>query len=422
MLNAVRVVLQGTLLAQLIAVASIPLIARTYSPTEFGKFQVFFSSIILFLPLAAFRLEYALLRMRSANNIPILLGLCIAINVFVAALLAAGVGFVPLFAGTLVQSWAFPIALIAAGSLQTFSYLPLRDSDFSSVSRSKVIQSGAFNVGAVSVGLLMPGASAISLAVCDLLSRAIASGTLLRRWLASHPFQRPRRVLLVVSRMVWTYRDYPLYSVPSSLVSAFGQVLPIFALSVMFSNEIAGQFGMAWRIGLMPIGMIGFSISRVVSAMVSDRLREGGPDLRPALIRLTIVLFTIALPVGIIVLIWGQVAATVILGAEWFAAGTILTVLVPMMIVSFMTGPIVTVLFVTGNQRLHLIWEVLRLLFVSVGWAVCQTAGFDATTSIEVYGVIMAAMGLAYLALVFRKLGTRTSGRLQREGDAHHPE
>src|SRR4051794_28489408 len=91
LLKNVVVMLRGSLLAQAISFAVLPVLARMYAPEDFGRYQLFLSALGFLLLGASLRYEVAVINAETDEYAFSLARLCFCINAAVAALtLASG--------------------------------------------------------------------------------------------------------------------------------------------------------------------------------------------------------------------------------------------------------------------------------------------------------------------------------------------
>ena len=404
MIRSAFTVLQGTALAQLLGVLMLPVIGRLFSPDAFGDFQLFQSALTLALPFAAFRLEYAILRVRRDGTVGYVLALCLAINVAMALLLSVllrvGSPFLPeVHREALWATDLLPLALLVAGALQTASYLPVRAKRFRLIAGSKLTQAVTFHGGAIALGA-GGWPTAVALVASDLAGRAAAAALLLVRWLTSEPRVGLRRVRRTFAAILRRYRDDPLYAVPSSFVSALAAALPVFALSTLFSQATAGQFAMAWRISLMPVAMVTFAISQVVNSEVSELIRERRRGAFALTSRVAGGMAVLAVPPIVLAAVAGEAIVPFVVGRQWTDAGRMVQAMTPFLFMSVVAGPLNTLLVVLGRQWVHLAWEGARAVLLIAGFLLAERGALSPLETVLLYSAAMAVMSAVYLVLV----------------------
>ena len=405
MRSGTAIVLGGTVGAQVIGFAALPILSRLYDPAAFGQFQTFMSALLVIMPLAALRYEYAILRVRSGVGLAAAIVLCLGLNLLLPLLLLGLTYGVRYLAPDKLPGvlWAGPwlaVGALAVGLLQTASQLPVRQKNYRLIALSRVSQTSVFQAGAMIAGAIAHAPSALVLILCDMLGRLIAAALLFVSWLRSTP-ELAAPSLRSTRRIARTYRSCPVFSVPSSLVSALSAAVPFFAISLIFSAEASGQFAMAWRVVFMPIGLVAFALSQVLNAELSQALRGAGSSTLP-IRQLVNKMALLAIVPSALIYIAAPSAFSIVLGAEWVEAGQIAAAMAPLVFFMGVHSPINTVLVVIGHPHLQLGWEAARLCLLLMFWAAIDaSAAPDLIHATAQFGVLMSGCSAAYIALVF---------------------
>lgn len=405
MLRSLSTVMSGTVVAQGLALLLLPVISRVYEPKEFGEYQVLASAVLMLLPLAGLKMEFAILRLRSSAELPSLLGLCVLLNIATALLLMLSLWVgVPVLApastSALWAGWMLPASFLAAGLYQTFVYLPVRDKRYFMMSASKVAQTGLFHGGAAASGWLVAAPSALWLLVWDVTSRVIGSAMIVGDLLKHQKARMRRATLARMWRMFRAYRRYPLYSLPGSFIGALVSSAPVFLLTSSHGVEAAGQFGMAWRAAFMPVAMLIYAVSQVVSADISQRVRSGGDSARATVVKVTRLAALIAVAPLLLVYAFAAPITPWVLGAEWAEAGQMIAAMTPLLFGAILTGPINMVLVITGQPGLQFAWEICRAVVVLGTLWLSATAGLSAVQSVGAFSLAMLATALLFVAMI----------------------
>lgn len=404
MLRSISTVMSGTVVAQALALLLLPVISRVYEPKEFGEYQVLASTVLMLLPLAGLKMEFAILRLRRSAELPSLLALCVSLNVITALLLMlllwVGVPVIaPASAGAMWAGWMLPASFLAAGLYQTFVYLPVRDKRYFMMSASKVAQTGLFHGGAAASGWLLTAPSAVWLLVWDVVSRLVGLSMILGD-LLSHQKQCMRRATLTSMRRLFrAYRRFPLYSLPGSFIGALVSSAPVFLLTSSHGVEAAGQFGMAWRAAFMPVAMLIYAVSQVVSADISQHVRSGGDGARATVVKVARHSALIGIAPLLLVYAYAEPLTPWVLGAQWVEAGHMIAAMTPLLLGAIVTGPINMVLVIMGRPGVQFGWEVARAVVVLGTLWLSTAAGLSAVECVGTFSFAMLAMALLFVAL-----------------------
>ena len=160
------------------------------------------------------------------------------------------------------------------------------------------------------------------------------------------------------------YKEYPLYSMPNSLINSVSYNLPTLMLGRMYSMETTAYYSWATRIILTPMSMITTAMSQVFFQKISE-LRNDNISIYH-LVRRTY--FKLLLFSTIVFSIIGFFAPTIfafVFGEEWRVAGKYTMYLIPWLIFVFANNPISSLMLVINKQKQFLVYESL-LLFVRI--------------------------------------------------------
>jgi O-antigen/teichoic acid export membrane protein len=395
-------VLKGTVVAQAISIALMPVLTRLFEPAAFGQFQLYQSFLVPLLVLVCMRYEIAILQAEEGPELSALLHLCIGIAVTVSLLVSLLGGAV---ARTLFSHRAISavfLLLLALGALFgglfiVFGYLAVRFHDFRLGAVAKVVQAAVTGTVGIFLGWLAAGPLALILG--DAVGRLVGSasyihmGNRLLQCLATPPsFRAMKRVAL-------KFRSMPTVSAPAGLVNAAGAVITPLGLYAYFSASAAGHFGIVERCIVGPLSILGVAISQVFMADLSRMIRER----RPGMVAMYWVIVRRTLIAGVAIAVVFAIiiphAVVFVFGREWAAAGRFAQLLTPLFAVTLTASAVSMTLLVSGYQRLQLLWEVIRLLALAGVWLLVSGANLTAEAAVAVHGLTGTAMYAVYIGL-----------------------
>src|SRR5690554_2779748 len=141
----------GTMISQIIVLASLPILTHLYSPADYGTYSVFTSVIAMLLMVVSLSYEYAITLPEADKEASTILRLSLFLCIGVSIL--SGVGIYALYE-PLSHHWLnephlrsyfiiFTICLFAAGCYQILTYWSIRKKYFKQLARTKYTQSGS---------------------------------------------------------------------------------------------------------------------------------------------------------------------------------------------------------------------------------------------------------------------------------------
>lgn len=399
-------ILQGNFAAQIIALGTIPIISRLFTENEIGVYQICLSILTCLLPLAALRLEYALIVSDGkATEIRDLLYSCLSITVIIAGLFLFCLGLIDwlqiIDVAYFDSLYWVPAVFVLFGFLQTANAVAVRNKAFQTLSLTRILQTGAFAAFAVPLGIFIPVAP--SLLVSEGFSRLLASAVIISR---SWPkgVGRPGGALSAIFFSIRKYPHYPLYSVPSGLLTAVYISMPFLALAFLFPTGEVGQFSLAWRITLLPIGVAAAAVAQVLTSYLAEIERKK----QPVKVRFVLQLFVLFSVLGLIAALlakwFGQPVALTILGDDWRQASFLVIDLAVLVFSATSVGPFNTLLLVIQKQQLQLIFDSGRLLSVASIFYIAHIYEFTIRETVQAFGLVVLVLSAVYMVLLFASL------------------
>ena len=393
----------GHAAAQLINIATIPIITRLYSPKEFGYYSVYLSIATVLAPLFSLRFANFVVLPDDDRDGAALLQLALFMAGSAALLLTPAVLwcveglFRPSFeSGVFRYLWWLPLGILCLSFNDSFSYWNLRRKQFGVMSRARMIEVLCDRFIGVTFGLLST-ATATTLIIGRMVGPITGTIYSLRRGV----FHSLRDRLSLVNRndlrrLFIHYRSNAVFSAIAALASAGSREMPAIVIAVYYGAPAAGFYGLCLRVLNLPLMTVGDVIARVHYQHVAARVRNG-EEIVTQLFGVLKYMFYIVFP-GALFLIWfGEPFFRLVFGARWGMAGSFAQVLVPGIVFTFLHR-VPSVLFdVLFLNRARLVFETLLL---AGRLSVLVAAG-----SMSI-GVVPALYGLVAVTVVVIVLST----------------
>jgi O-antigen/teichoic acid export membrane protein len=394
-------VLRANVLAQIIALASMPVLSRLYSSGDFGRFAVFSSAASLALSISTWRFDWLIPNSRNILSASALmvLGLCAILItstvVFIGGLLAvfADAALLEKF-GLGSAALLIPIAMIGAGMVEMLQGWFVRSNDLTAVSRSKISQSYA-NAG-VSLAGGFVGAGPAGLIAAFIVSTWTGLGVLARnarQFWKSLPRLDARRVLATFV----SYRREAGWSTLVSLVNATSLFGTVFVLTAFFSLQEVGWYTLMLRVAFGPIKLISSSLGQSFWSTAAEKARaKQFAELQQLYFRATRRLALLSIPILV-----GCCAGPFIVGplfgrAQWQGAGYVLLAMAPMLVATAVFSP-TNHLVVYQRQAYQLLSDLFSILLSFVAIYVGARLQLSFATSVFMMSIaVCIAYGLRF--------------------------
>ncbi|RWO80526.1 MAG: lipopolysaccharide biosynthesis protein [Mesorhizobium sp.] len=409
MFRSILTVLSGSVIAQIIAVAVLPILTRLYDAEAFGRYQIYISILNVAVMFVAFRYEVALLGARPGrvfeNLLKLTFRLCIWTSM-VAFIVAGAVNFlVPGVLSSLHGIVFFlPVAMAVAGIYQMLTFLPIRDRNYGLSARSKILQSVGFSFGALGFAFLP--VIGVGLVLADVFGRAFGAISIL---VESGKLWRTLISPLSFSEMKFTairFQKFGLLTFPGTLLSSLSAAVAPFAFLALFNLEVAGQYSLLERFILMPVGVIGAAVSQVFTGELSKLYRTDKEGLNRAFRRSLFQLLAIGLLPTVLGMILSPRLVPLIFGADWTMAGKLCVIGFPVAYIRFVATALTMTLVVIDRQSLQFTWEICRFLFTLCVFGWLGWVGVDNPTTVMVWYALATAITYA-IHLVLADRATR---------------
>lgn len=400
----ILVLLGGSGLAQLIALAASPVLSRLYSPEHFGAFALFLSLATLLATVACGRYEYAMLLPAQDAEAGQLLGfsVCLALTFsgFLALLQVLGLNdAIVARLGDLALGawlWLLPVAVLALALSNAVSVWRNRQQAYRLLATSRVLQSGT--TAFVGVGLGLAAWGSLGLVLANLIGQLLGLLSLLR----GGALPRSWRCWQALRTVAIKYKDFPVINLPHALMDALQATALLWVLGVWYGATAVGAYAFALRIARAPLTMLSGSVGQVYQQR-SAQAHANGHDLRAVTRRTVRGLVGMALPF-LIAMVWAPELFAIAFGERWRAAGEIAHVLAPWMASNFVTSPLSQLPRLLKRQgaafAFGLLYQAALLLSVlGAGWMSWPL--LDAMALLSCCGsVVLVAYGLWTLRLI----------------------
>ncbi len=353
--KSVLTILSGSTLAQLIPLATEPILVRLFTPLEFGILALFLSVATLFSSVATARYEMAIVLPKTDRSAINILFLALLISVFMSSISAVIVWFF----GASISDWVnapdlndfliwVPLFVLLTGIYQSFNLWATRKKYYRNIAASKVSQSSS-NV-AVSLGSGWMGANALGL-ISGQITGWFAGGIPLfyKFW------KRDRKLISQVSitqikEEAKVHSDFPKVNSLHVLSDIGQQSVFNFIVARLFSGNTLGFYSRMIRIVKVPAGFIGGAVGQVFYQKASE-LWQKDQNIRALFVAQLKMMLALGLPIFGVLALWGPAIFGFVLTEEWAIAGHYAQILSPWLLLNFAISPFTHIPLISGKQK-----------------------------------------------------------------------
>ncbi|MHC1702822.1 MAG: lipopolysaccharide biosynthesis protein [Tenuifilaceae bacterium] len=375
----------GNALATSITLVSIPILTRLYTPEEFGAVALFIGMINVFSVASNGRYDMAIvLPKRNGQAFHLLIGSIIIALIFSLISFLIVIIFnnklTGLFDSTIYKRiiWFLPLCVFLVGSHKSLYYWFNRTRSFKLMGSNRIVQSAGQNGVRLFRDIFSNGhwGLAIGYIVGEFLAWVMFTIQIFRK-----EFWRFKYLSLKTTlKSIKEYSNFPLFLMPMGVLNSFSVYLLVFALSLVTTSAMVGHYERAWRVINFPLSLISSSFGSVFYEKMNRTNNRK---------RLYLLSYFGNLGIAILILspiaFWGEQIFSFVLGDDWYIAGKIARIILPLTIFSFATECVSTVFSIIKKNQLLLIWQIVYLAVV-LGWIIFAN-NFDVYFLLTIYSV-----------------------------------
>ena len=397
--RAVGYVATGTAISQILPVLGSFVIARLYTPDDFGIFSVWLGLVSLAATAVTGRYETALPIVKDGNVRRISM-LAVLFTASLGSLLLFLVSFIliPFFSDV---TGSTPILLLviffpASLSMAFFSAWQswaAAEGMYQNLSYIRIAQTGMVSLLQIGFGFFNSSVEAMGLGF--LLGNLIA--------LLYFIYLMPVRLvgisrLLKATRVFWSrHSNFFKFSLPADTINTAAAQLPVLIVAARFGVDMAGLLAMTMRILGAPIGLLGKSVLDVFKRHAAVSYRERG-ECRADYVRTFRVLAIASFGFCVFMATLSEPIFALALGESWRGAGTIAVWLLPLFALRFMASPLSYMVYIAGKQHVDLVWQIALIAMTIAALNIPR----EHNIALQAYSLGYSLLYIFYLAMSYR--------------------
>lgn len=391
----------STVLAQLVNFLSSFLLARLYAPADYGVFALFVSFVTIGGLVSTLCLEYGIVGADNSRAISLFhlsFGVCV-IGSLLATIVFLVFHYGNIFSYGNLPAWYAPFVLGAVFSIGLFSivrYWAIRSERFKGIGRVTVTR----NLVRAAVQLVFPfiKPGPLGLISGELAGRLGGNLSLIRQdgkylWRSWHRLQ-PGHYLKLLDKC----RNYPLYLLPSQLITTVSIMLPAVLVVKTFGVKEGGYFGLVMNVIAVPVGLITGSLADVFHQKISV-VQQGRERL---FFRNAKLLLLLGIPAALGLYLLGPLLFPVLFGIQWAEAGTIASALSLLMLFQLLVIPLSRVVYVFKKERQKLVYDIVAFSSVVVPFALKAPLNLSFLEVIWLFSLLRSVSYLVYFFVLLR--------------------
>jgi len=193
------------------------------------------------------------------------------------------------------------------------------------------------------------------------------------------------------------YKRYPLLVFPERWVSLIGMQIPIFFLANDLT--VVGHYSLGASLLLMPLRLLGFSMSTVYMQKASEVAHDHPSELKRLTHGLYKRLFWIGIGPFLALIFFSDLAFALVFGEPWRQAGLVTAALGGFFFFRLLTEPLVSIFNIQRREQVMLVFQISLSAARLIGVYCALQLGYGALAVILIYGLI-GMLGYTVLSIM----------------------
>lgn len=366
--KSVLTLMSGSVLSQSIPILISPLLTRLFDSSQFGELAIFLSILNICVAIANGKYSSSLLLPEKKEDINNLVFLNIIISVCFTAFLYVLIFLnnqFSVFELAIRNSFLYglPLVVFVVSIQQVYLSLSNKFEKYKSIAISKTTQSLTSSASNISLGYLQFGS--VALVCSSTLAFITSTFYLLRNSGFEFSFKDVSKSR--VKNLAVKYKDFPLYTMPQSLLYQLVVQVPVFFIQDVYTVSILGFYALSKRVLTVPSNIISASIGQVYYKQASDFFINNKKDELFKTTRKAIVsIFFITSIIALSVYSFLPDLFSFFFGVDWKEAGVISQYLLIYLVPAFSISPFTQIYLVSNNNKYSFFIEILRFVLLSL--------------------------------------------------------
>lgn len=352
----------GTIVAQIIAFITIPILSRTYSQEAFGLLAIFSAVVAFISSFATLKYDTALVLPKDDKDAYTLLKLS-NIATLIITVICVSFMFLPI---PYFKQYQGLQVLIGIGVLLSVNYnnsalWNIRYKQFNHTAISNVIQSIAIFLAQYLLyhyfelkGLIIGNVIGIFIAGIYLIINRDFDWKVYKTITKDNMREQGKR-----------YIDFPKYFTAANAILSLSSSLPVLLFVKYIPLSQIGVYGIALRIISQPVSLIANSIRSVILADMAERKNHNKSILK-WYINIFLGLFVLSILASVFLILLADYIVNIFLGKEWADAALYAKMLIPLLIGMMIASPGTAAVRVFEMQKYNFKYSIVSLVLKAI--------------------------------------------------------
>ncbi|MDT0736748.1 oligosaccharide flippase family protein [Staphylococcus chromogenes] len=347
-------------IAQLIMIASFPVISRLYSPSEFGVFTIFNNLALILIPIINARYDLLIINAKNDKQANILSQISLMISLAIILLiLPISLVCMFIFSNYSVHILSLIVMLFLVSLTNIFTSYLNREKKYNILSFINILRSFLMTFLQIILGIFQFGSIGLMIGYAFSYIAGITLGYSI--------FKKHFTFISNKNKIIYMFRRYKnqlYFSTPSMLINSLSITLVVFLIGILYTNHEVGIYGMAYKILSIPVSVISLGLSKIFMQKAHYNYSNYG-TFKELLIKFTLTLAILGLVVYLPILFINKTIVTTILGNQWNEIMNIMYFLIPVCFFRLVVSTISLVVIVFEKQKIEFLIQT-SLLVMSI--------------------------------------------------------
>ena len=400
----------GTILGQIVSIATLPIITRIYGAGVIGRWTAIYAIAIIIVFCCDLGLSQAIM-IASDDEVERLYQMVSTVSLMICGIAYfISIGYYLLTGYKIREAVVYSFFVIMYAytmrQVQTCYTWLNRDKQYNVLMKNPLINYTSVAFFSIVFGLL------------EFKEYGYYWGVILGQFftLVNMKVVLPKKMIYVntayYKHTIHKYIEFVKYQMPSQVSTQLRQQLPNLLISALFGNEILGYFSISQKLISIPITFIGQALGKVFYQTIAE-MKRTGKEIGAFLKRNMNRAMMIAIIPMILFAAFGDVAIVVFFGKEYALGGLISRIIVFRSLFTFLSTSLAGIDIVTEQQKRTFQTCVMQTVLASVS----VVAGYYLTNSIivTVYLIVITfnLMQIWYFVKIYKSLGLAATDYLK---------
>lgn len=360
--KSIITLLSGNLGAQVATFISGLVLARQYTPEDFGILGVFLAISNIFIPISCLGYEAAIVISKDLKEAFAVSILCLIISSIFSFLLYLPIAvyktqIISLFNCAELYPWIYllPVSVLLGGVFNVLNYFNTKIKQYKDISVSNVLKSVYCALVQILGSLVKDGPC--MLVVGQSTMNLFGNIRLFKNILSSRSVITLTRIKSVGKR----FNRFPKFYFWGVLANNISLNVSSLLIKKLFSSADVGFYSYAYKYIGFPISLIASSTGQIYYQEISEaRINGGNPQkvFRETVMKLLI----LGIPIFVTIYFFIEPGFIFLFGERWKMAGEMGKILTPLYFIRFITSPLSMTLLAYEKQNYLLFWQLTLMI------------------------------------------------------------